>query len=214
MITETVYLHFLNAISEGNKKECINIVEDQLNNNTGIKDIYTKLIQRSMYKIGNDWEKNRTSVAAEHIATNISASLLSIIYPQIIKTEKNGRKIVMTCIDKEFHELGARIISDYFEYKGWESIYLGANTPQNEIIEIIDLKEPELVGISCNFYMNILRLLKLINELNSKFPKQKIIIGGQAINHDNIEMFTKFKNVTVISDLDNVDKYLKKNFKN
>ena len=213
MITEPVYLHFFNSLIDGNKIECINILQNQLEEKTDVKDIYTKLIQRSMYTIGSMWEKNKTSVAEEHIASNITGSLLNIIYPHILKTKKNGKKIVMTCIDKEFHELGARMISDYFEYKGWDSIYLGANTPQNDILEIVESKKPELVAISCNFYMNVLRLLKFVNELTSKYPDQKIIVGGQAINNDNLEMFSKHKNVSYIADLDSVDKFLKKNFK-
>lgn len=213
MITETVYLHFFNSLTEGNKAECIRIINEQIENKIEVKDIYTKLIQRAMYKIGNLWEKNKTSVAEEHIASNINAALLNILYPHLLKGKKNGKKIVVTCIDKEFHEMGARIVSDFFEYKGWDSIYLGANTPQNDIIEIVNMKNPDLVGISCNFYMNVLRLLKFLDEITSKFPNQKIIIGGQAINPDNLDMFSKFKNVTYLPDLDGIENYLKKKFK-
>lgn len=213
MITETTYLRFFNSLLEGNKSECLRILNDQLDNKTEVKEIYTKLIQRSMYKMGNLWENNKTSVASEHIASNINACLLNILYPHLLNGKKNGRKIIVTCIDKEFHEMGARIVSDFFEYKGWDSIYLGANTPQNEVIEIVKIKEPDLVGISCNFYMNVLRLLKFLDEITSKFPEQKIIIGGQAINKDNIDMFAKFKNITYLPDLDGIEVYLKKNFK-
>lgn len=213
MISETTYLHFFNSLSEGNKSECIRILNEQLENKAEVKDIYTKLIQRSMYKIGNLWEKNKTSVANEHIASNINACLLNILYPHLLNGNKNGKTIVVTCIDKEFHEMGARIVSDFFEYNGWDSIYLGANTPQNDIIEIVEQRKPELIGISCNFYMNVLRLLKFLGEITTKFPNQKIIIGGQAINSDNLNMFSKFKNVSFLPDLDGIEKYLKKNFK-
>lgn len=209
MISEATYLHYLNALLDGDKAECTRIVNTLLVEGADIKEIYTKLFQRSMYRIGHLWESNRSSIAEEHIATKITESLLNLVYPKIMETPRNGKKIVMTCVDKEFHEIGPRIVSDFFELSGWESIFLGANTPPNEVLNIIKEKKPDLIGISNSFYINVLRLVKMIELIRNEFPDQEIIVGGQALAEDSNNVLSKFENVHYISGIDKLDDYIK-----
>ncbi len=213
MISEATYLHYLNALLDGEKAECTRIINTLLADNTDVKDIYTKLFQRSMYRIGHLWESNKSSIAEEHIATKITESLLNLVYPKIMETPRNGKKIVMTCVDKEFHEIGPRIVSDFFELNGWESIFLGANTPANEVINIIKDKKPDLVGISNSFYINVLRLVKMIELIKNEFPQQELIVGGQALADDQNSVLSKFENVIYISGIDKLEEYIKQNRK-
>lgn len=210
MITDAIYYHYLSALLGGNKAECVKIIANLLEKNEDVKEIYTKLFQKSMYRVGYLWEHNRASVANEHRATKITESLLSLVYPKILDIEKVDKKVIITCIDKEFHELGARMVSDYFELMGWNSIFLGANTPQNEILNIIKEEEPDLVGISNNFYINVARLLKLLEKIKEEFPKQKVIVGGQALNGNSDISLNKFKGVTFIHDLNELEEYIRK----
>ena len=201
MISDAVYYHYLNALLDGNKSECVRIIADLLDKNEDIKEIYTKIFQKSMYRIGYLWEHNRATVAKEHQATKITESLLNLVYPKIFDKNKIDKKVLITCVDKEFHEIGPKIISDFFELKGWHSIFLGSNTPQNEILQTIKEEQPNVVGISNTFYMNIARLFKLTEKITTTFPNLEIIVGGQAIDERTSENLIKLGNVHVISDL-------------
>lgn len=209
MISDAVYYHYLSALLEGNKSECVKIVSDLLERNEDPKEIYIKLFQRSMYRIGYLWEHNRTSVAREHIASKITESLLTLLYPKIMEIEKIGKKVVISCIDKEFHEIGPKIVSDFFELNGWESIFLGSNTPQNEIIDTIKETEPDLLGISNNFYINVVRLLKLIDQVRDQFPNLQIIVGGQALAEGHDDTLKDYKGVHYIPSLYELENFIK-----
>ena len=206
MLNESIYLNYLNALLEGDKKTCVDIVAGLLDKDTPPKEIYIDLLQRSMYKVGQLWENDKCTVASEHIATKITEHVLSYTCQNIKKNQHNGKVIVVACIDKEFHELGPRIVSDYFEIHGWTSIFLGANTPKCEILNMIEKKQPELVGLSSNFYINILRLMKIIEEVLDRFPQQKIIIGGQALANEKCNGLKNFRNVKYIPTLEYLDK--------
>ncbi len=212
MIPQSIYFHYLSALLDGNKYECISIVEKLLEDDVPIKSIYVDLIQRSMYRIGHLWERQRASVASEHLATKISDNILSMMYPEISSGPKCARTIVVTCADKEFHELGARIISDYIEFQGWNSYYLGACTPKEELAKIVVEKQPDLVGVSVNLYMNMPRMLKMIEEIHSYIPHQQFIIGGQAFTHEKIVKIEDLDNVTYIPSLDHLENFLSVNF--
>ncbi|MCF8243290.1 MAG: cobalamin-dependent protein [Melioribacteraceae bacterium] len=209
-IPETVYYHYFNALIDGDKTTCMRIVQNLIDEDVEIKNIFTELLQRSMYRIGHLWEHNRTTIAKEHIATKITESILSLLYSKVTTTEKNGRKVVVSCVDKEFHELGPKMVSDFFELNGWESIYLGASTPDQELIETIKQIKPDLVGISNNFYINIIRLVKLINLIKHEFPDQEIIVGGQALGSGQHEILKQFKKVKYIGSLNELETYLNK----
>ena len=208
MISEAVYYHYVNALLEGNKAECVQIIADLLDNETDIKSIYNEIFQKSMYRIGHLWEKDRLSVAKEHEATKITESLLNLVYPKIYETEKTEYEVVITCIEKEFHEIGPRIVSDYFELNGWHSTFLGSNTPQQEVLDIIEEKNPDVVGVSNTFYINIARLMKLTQKISTKFPDQQVILGGQALNNDSLKSIQKNDNIKVISNLEELDIFI------
>jgi len=210
MISDAVYYHYLSALLDGNKSECVRIVTDLLDGDENPKEIYIKLFQRSMYRIGDLWEKSRTSVAREHIASQITEDLLQLVYPKILEKEKIGKKVIISCIDKEFHELGPKIVSDFFELKGWDSIFLGSNTPQEEIINLIKEVKPDLLGISNNFYIHIVRLLKLIEQIKKEFPGLEIIIGGQALSNGHGISLKQFDNVKYISSLNELKSFIEK----
>jgi len=208
MISEAVYLHYLNSLLEGDKKQCLQIVVNLLEQKVSLKDIYLDIFQRSMYRIGQMWENERCSVATEHIATKITESLVEITSVYGPDEKRIGKSAVITCIDKEFHELGARIVSGFMNALGWDTVFMGSNTPQVDIINFVREYKPDILGISNNFYINIGRLAKLIDRVKSEFPEQEILVGGQALTKVNCECFSKYENVLYIPNLNELENYL------
>ncbi|MEW6194404.1 MAG: cobalamin-dependent protein [Bacteroidota bacterium] len=213
MVPEVIYLHYMNALLEGDKKQCFRIVDSLIEEKTCIKDIYIDLFQRSMYRIGQLWEKERCSVAREHIATKITESLVEFTVSRLADKKETGKVVIITCINKEFHELGARMVAGLFEVHGWNSIFLGSNTPQNELVELIRQRKPQIVGISNNFYINTCRLVKLIDLLKTEFPGLNIIVGGQSLADGRAACLCKFNDVRYINSLDELEEFLQNKFK-
>jgi len=207
MISEAIYLHYMNALLDGDKSQCSKIIHGLVEQKIPLKEIYLDLLQRSMYRIGQLWEKERCSIGDEHIATKITESLIDLTTSLVESKEQTGKKIVIACIDKEYHELGAKMVAGFFEVNGWESIFLGSCTPTNEILNVIKNKNPHVVGISINFYINVARLAKLIKMIRNDFPDIKIIIGGQAVASIDKESLKQYK-VEYIPTLTDLETYI------
>ena len=208
MISEAVYLHYLNALLDGDKKQCTQIVQTLIGNNVGIKEVFMDLFQRSMYRIGLLWEKERCSIADEHIATKITEGLIELVSNSFTTEIKIGRLALITCIDKEFHDLGARMVAGYFEASGWNTIFAGSNTPEQDIIHLIKEKQPDIVGISSSFYININRLIKLVQVIKENFPTQEILVGGQALSEGHTNILSAYEKVNYITCINGLDKYI------
>lgn len=207
-IKQSVYLDYFNSLIEGNKSKCSLIISDLIEEGIKPKEIYTELFQKSMYQVGRMWDNSKINIANEHLATTITESMINIIYPVINKIPKNGKKAIIACIDKEFHNLGAKIISDFFEINGWNTFYLGANMPVNDFLKMIEEKQPQIIGLSFNFYMNLPRLIKFIEAIKEKFPEQKIIVGGQGFNNEDNSILSKYENVYFIDNIDVLENFL------
>lgn len=211
MVSEAIYLHYLDSLLKGDKKQCSQIVSDLIESNVPLKEIYVQLFQRSMYRIGQMWEKERCSIADEHIATKITESLLETTTTHFLNGNHTDKLAVITCIDKEYHELGARMVAGFFEVRGWNTLYLGSNTPQQTLIDLIKEKKPDVVGISNNFYINISRLLKLIEQIHNVAPDLQILVGGQALSGGQSEILSKYSNVKYIVSLDELEEFISAN---
>jgi MerR family transcriptional regulator, light-induced transcriptional regulator len=208
MIPEAVYQHYLNALLDGDKKQCAQIALNLIDQKISIKEIYMELFQRSMYRIGQLWEREKCSVAGEHVATKITEGLIELVSTNSLDDDNNGKLALITCVDKEYHELGARMVAGFLEAYGWRTIFIGSNTPQSDILNFVREKKPDLVGISNNFYINVIRLLKLIQAIKEEFPEQEIIVGGQALADGRSEELSQFQNVYYITCLNGLEKYL------
>lgn len=208
MITEAVYLHYLSSLLEGNKKQCIQIVTGLIDSGTGLKEIYLKLFQRSMYRIGQMWENKRCKISDEHIATKITETLIELVSTHFSQCKNCDRTAIITCLDKEFHELGAKMVAGFFEAHSWNVIFTGSNIPQEEVLNVMRERKPNVIGISNSCSINIARLVKLVEAIKAEFPGQEIIVGGQAISEDRGRELFCLKNVKYISSLDSLEEYI------
>ncbi|MFA5535259.1 MAG: cobalamin-dependent protein, partial [Mariniphaga sp.] len=150
-----------------------------------VKEIYLDIFQNSQYEIGRLWLDNQISVATEHFCTAATQSIMAQLYPYIFTTERLGRRLVAACVGGELHELGIRMVSDFFEMDGWDTYYLGANSPATSIMKAIDEYQADLVALSVSmpFHRSLLReTIKKLRESTSG-KQVKIMIGGHALNN-------------------------------
>ncbi len=201
MISEPIFEHYLKLLMEGDRPQCRAIVEDLLRADVEVKDLYGNLFQASLYKVGELWERNIISVATEHLATSITESLLSLVYPRIFAAHHIGKKAVIACVANEFHQIGGKMVADIFELHGWDGYFLGANTPPDELMGLIDNKKPDLVGLSLAISVNFDNLLKVVEMVRTTFHDLPILVGGQAFRWGGADQVLKYKEVAYLSSL-------------
>lgn len=207
---DSIKKKYLELLLNGKKQVCLEIVNDLLEHDTDIKDLYIGLLQDALYKVGKLWEHNKISVAKEHLATSITEFILNTIYPKIFSSEHIGKKAIVACLPNEFHQIGAKMVADIFELNAWDGYFLGSNVPSSDLMKMVNDVKPDLVGISMSLYFNISELVRVLNELNNSFPYQKIIVGGQGFIIGGKDFISSFPNVTYIPDIFVLEQHIKK----
>jgi len=199
---------YLAHLINGNRRECESIVKAANDDKESVRDIYENLFQQSMYEVGELWEYNRISVAVEHMATAITEHLLSLIYPRLFSSERIGRSAVIACVANEYHQLGGKMVADIFEMNGWDAYFLGANTPAHDLMELIDRKSPELIGLSLSIYFNIENLRMVLDSIHERFPNRPVLVGGQAFRWEETNVLKGYPDVEYIPNLTALEGYL------
>lgn len=210
MTTETInYTAFLDSLLNGDRAYCSRVIKIELKRNPSIFDLYELLIRKSLYEIGELWENNKISTATEHLASAIIEAILNELYPEITSTDKNGKSVVLTCVENEMHQIGIKMVNDVFELNGWRTYFLGINTPIGSLIQFTKEIQPTLLAISVSLYFHLPDLEKMIQQINIEFPDLPIFVGGQAFRHGGDKVFSTYKNVVYLTDLNSLDHFLK-----
>ena len=180
MIQASLYQTYLASLLAGDKEACLNIVTTLLEEKIEIRKLYADLFQKSMYRVGELWEKNEISVAREHLATTITENMLSISYPHLFTGIQSEKKVIISCTTNEYHQLGGKMVADIFELRGWDAHFLGANTPVNDLLKFIDEIHPDLIGLSVAVYFNVPALKVTLEAIQAHFKSLDILVGGHA----------------------------------
>lgn len=171
---------YLGLLLNAQRKEASNLILRAVENGVSIKDIYLRVFQPALYEVGNLWQRNEVSVAQEHYCTAATQFVMSLLYPRIFSGKKMDRCFVGCCVGGELHEIGMRMVTDFFEMEGWNTVYLGANSSDEEVIQTIIEEQANVVGISVTMTFHIHLVGRLILGIRGKPECRdvKILVGG------------------------------------
>lgn len=198
---------YLAFVLEGNRSGASAYIRDLAAQGTGIREIYDTFIKPALYRVGELWETNRITVAEEHIATSITESIMNEFFYDIVSRERVARKVVLGCVENEFHQVGAKMVADIFEMKGWDTFFPGSNVPANEMVRYIEKQEPDMVALSVSIYSHIPLLEKMLRLIHHRFDLP-VIIGGQAFRYGGKELADKFPHTRYIADLKELETFI------
>lgn len=205
-----VYQLYLQLLLEGNRQGCRQLVAALLAQEVPIKRLYLELFQRALYQVGDLWAQGAVSVAKEHLATAITESMLTLVYPTLFRQPRCGRKAVVACVANEYHQLGAKMVADIIETHGWDGYFLGANTPVQDLLTLLEEKQPDLLCLSISIHANLPTLVEAVKQIRQRYHELPIAVGGQAFCWGDAEPFVGFTGLRLLSNLDELEQELAK----
>lgn len=211
-LTEEIFQKYFENLLSGKRAACESIITTLAGQGVDIRDIYEGLFKRSLYQVGELWERNKISVAVEHMATAITESLLGLLYPQIFATPRKNHRAIIACAANEYHQLGGKIVADVLEFNGWDSYFLGANTPTGDLIRLIDEKEPQVLCLSLAVYTSLSNLLSAVKLVRSSYCDLPIFVGGQAFRWGGVDAVLETPDTYYLENLNQLEDNIIKQF--
>ena len=131
--------------------------------------------------IGEGTRDGSLRIAQEHIATAEIRTFLGSLRPASVEYQE-APKVIITTPSGQLHELGALMVSVTCASEGWTPIYLGPNTPADEIASAAIGAGALAVGLSITYPADDPRLPGELRRLRRQLPPDfPIFIGGAAI---------------------------------
>ncbi|MFL5358120.1 B12-binding domain-containing protein [Archangium sp.] len=172
---------YLSAQLAGNRREALRLLVDEgLLRGVPVPSLHLEVIQKAQWEIGRLWQENHISVAQEHLATAISQLALSHLYRHLQRDPPNGRTVLLSCVEGELHELGARMASDFLEMAGFDVRFLGANVPTEHLVREVVGTRPDLLALSVTMTYHVPALRKAVVAVRETLPLLPMVVGGLA----------------------------------
>jgi MerR family transcriptional regulator, light-induced transcriptional regulator len=158
------------------------LLEDGLAAGVPLADLYLGVLQPAQYRIGQLWQHNQITVAREHLATAITASMMVELVAATPRQTGTGACVLVACVQGELHELGARMVADFLELDGIGVRFLGANVPTDSLLGLIKEEQPQLVVLSMTMPEHLGQLQEAIAGVRRvKGARLPVLVGGQAL---------------------------------
>ncbi|MBD3188894.1 hypothetical protein GF325_18855 [Candidatus Bathyarchaeota archaeon] len=175
---------YLEILLHGTRSNALNFIMSLLNEKMQIKKIMLDIIQPVQMEIGRLWELNQITTAQEHYATAVSMAAISQFYPIILNDAETDKVLIAGTVGNEIHEIGIRMVADFFEMDGWNTYYLGSAVPIDAFIKEIKVRHGILVAISVTIPLHLYEVKTIISSIRKACPSVKILVGGFPLKVD------------------------------
>ncbi len=189
---ESIYLKITEYLLQEDKENAvISTLEALANGDIDIVSLYEKVLTPALTDIASYNHSQEISIWQEHLRTSIVRTIIECCYPYVLKEKtqkykhKNDKKVIVSCPAGEYHEIGPRMVADFFTLHGYHAIYVGGNTPKEEMLAITNVHQPHYIVLSVSNYYHLVAAKRTIENIKSNYAHSlKIIVGGYAFKRN------------------------------
>lgn len=170
----------LSLLLQKKRSEAWEFVYSLYKKESSVEHIYFEVLIPVLNRIGQLWEKNEISVTDEHAAAAIIRHILSRLQSVSPAGKPVPYKAFVSGVPGEEHELGAEILADYLEIKGFTVYFIGHSAPEGDILKSVLALRPDAVFLSVTMISRLSEARQVIRKIKAALPEIKIIVGGRA----------------------------------
>jgi methanogenic corrinoid protein MtbC1 len=138
------------------------------------------LLMPALRQIGVLWERNKISAAAEHQATEITRYVIYRLFDSLPRKKPVSVSAILACVPGDQHDIGTDLMSNLLAGEGWSVVFIGRESPQQDLLETVLRVRPNVVFLSVSLISHLPAARSLVLELKEKAPDVAIILGGAA----------------------------------
>lgn len=170
------------CILRGDRDNVVDYLERYLKQNKNPLEINEKILIPALTEVGRRFEKReyflpQLLLSAE--AMQRAVARLEKAFPK--GTKKEGASILMATVKGDMHDIGKNIVCSVLKNYGYNVIDLGKDISHERIIEEVNNKKVDVIGLSALMTTTMGQMEVVINELNKKGINIPTIIGGAVV---------------------------------
>ncbi|SCL35610.1 Methanogenic corrinoid protein MtbC1 [Micromonospora nigra] len=177
----TAYAGYLDRLEEADEYGAVDVALGLLDAGVPAERILLDLVAPAQAEVGERWARNEWSVAQEHAATHISERVVAAVAAHTNPRPNRGR-IVVACMDGEWHALPPRLVAEVLRLRGWQVTFLGASVPAAHLVSYLHRHDAHAVALACALPMRLPHAHRMIEACRrSDVP---VVVGGRGFGVD------------------------------
>ncbi len=171
---------YLAALLEPDPARAREVLRAAVDAGLPVSAAYAEVIAPALEEIGRLWETGELSVAHEHLASEVSSSVVDELAQRIRRPAVSGRLAVVTCTPGERHCIGGQMLAALLQAADWEVFFLGGSLPTDELAALVDRERPEVVALSTTIVEYLPAARETVAAVRGCRSPPLVIAGGQA----------------------------------
>ena len=161
----------------------------------GILRLYKETITPLLIRMGELWQLSTLNISHEHLFSNTLRKFI-IVKTDEVKAEKQLNKSVLIFLTKgEHHEIPILFYNYFLKSFGWDSIYLGANVPTEDLRLAIIQKNPDLVFTSMIINVTGDRFHRNLDSILEIIPEKKLCLSTTQPIKNKDELYPQMNSI-------------------
>jgi DNA-binding transcriptional MerR regulator len=166
----------------------------------GFEQTMLNIIYPFMSKIGVLWQTGAINPAQEHFISNlVRQKLIVAIDGQI--PQGGGKKFLLFLPEGELHEISILFASYLIKSKGHKVIYLGQSTPNDDLLSVFKLHQPEYLLTVITTSPSSEYVQDYVNALSERFSNCQILVTGYQVIGQDLVFPENVKQMNYIRDI-------------
>ena len=166
----------------------------------GFEQTMLNIIYPFMSKIGVLWQTGAINPAQEHFISNlVRQKLIVAIDGQI--PQRGGKKFLLYLPEGELHEISILFASYLIKSKGRKVIYLGQSTPNDDLLAVYKLHQPEYLLTVITTSPSSEYVQEYINALSDRFGNAQILVTGYQVLGQDLNFPNNVSQMSYIRDI-------------
>jgi methylmalonyl-CoA mutase cobalamin-binding domain/chain len=177
---------YLHALLGGYRAAAGRLVLDAAARGEPVRELYLQVFQPALREVGRLWQTNRISVAQEHFCSAATQVVMSQLLSGASAAEQGEHRVVVACVAGDLHDLGARMVGDFFDMGGWNVYFCGASTPHAAVVQTACERDADVLAISASMSCQLHTARELIEQVRAdpRCGDVRIMVGGQPFRVD------------------------------
>ncbi len=181
---EAPWFPFFRAILARDLNQALAQAKARVERPEDLAGFYQDIVRPALYEVGNRWERGELTVAEEHLASAVAATVIAAARCHLVTTAARRGRAVVAAVTGELHDMGARMVSHCLEADGWEVSFLGANSPLSDLVGFTQRLRPRVVGLSIAMPYHLHHAQAVIDQLRQvpELAGMPVLLGGQVFS--------------------------------
>lgn len=177
---------YVDLLLAGERHQAAELIISHADAGVSVKDLYLQVFEPAQVEIGQRWQRDEITVAHEHYCTAATQLIMSMLYPRMFGGERNGRRLVACTVAGNLHEIGARMVADFFEFDGWDTYFTGADTPLQAVVATVAERDAHVVALSATMSEHVAGVAELVEAIRAEPATADVIVlvGGRPFKYD------------------------------